>query len=165
MYDACTAEGGDMKMAISTAKKIADAFLHISRENRSEMTNLKLQKLLYYAQAWYLAIYEEVLFDEPIEAWVHGPVVPEIFRMYRHLKWSAIPGTGTPAEPDDVAEHLQEVWNIYGGFNATKLERLTHNEDPWKKARRGLASDVPSRNVISTRSMKEYYSSLLENAQ
>src|ERR1017187_8862366 len=118
MYDARTAERRDMKMAISTAKKIADAFLHISHGNRSEITNLKLQKLLYYAQAWHLVLHEEAIFDESIEAWVHGPVVPEIFRMYSHLKWSAIPGGGAPAEPDYVAEHLREVWNIYGGFDA-----------------------------------------------
>ena len=151
-------------MAVSTAKQIADAVLHISRENRSEITNLKLQKLLYYAQAWHLAFCDDPLFDDPIEAWVHGPVVPEIFRTYRHLKWSPIPNVGRPIESVDIAEHLRDVWKVYGGFNATKLERLTHKEDPWKNARRGLAPDVPSRNIISTRSMKTYYQSLIEDA-
>ena len=79
MHYAENTERRDMKMAVSTAKAVADAFLHISTENRSGITNLKLQKLIYYAQAWFLALHDEALFDDPIEAWVHGPVVPEVF--------------------------------------------------------------------------------------
>jgi len=151
-------------MADSTAKAVTDAFVRLSRENRSEITNLKLQKLLYYAQAWYLVFNDRPLFDENIEAWVHGPVVPEIFRLYKHLRWSPIPDAGAAVDSENIEDHLREVFRVYGGLSATKLERLTHSEEPWKDARRGLPIDEPSRNVISPESMKRYYSTLLENA-
>jgi uncharacterized phage-associated protein len=148
-------------MIESTAKRIADAFLCLSTESGDKITNLKLQKLLYYAQAWRLALRGNALFRERIEAWVHGPVVPEIFRMYKHLKWNPIPDYGTPIDSVSVERHLCEVWKAYASLDATELERLTHAESPWISARRGIAVDEPSHNVISHESMKKYYAGLL----
>jgi uncharacterized phage-associated protein len=145
---------------MTTAKAISDAFLHLALGEPSEITNLKLQKLLYYAQAWHLVFHNKVLFRERIEAWVHGPVVPEIFRMYKHLKWNPIPDSGACIDSKHISDHLKEVWKTYGKFTATQLEMLTHREDPWKQARAGLPPDVSSSSEITTESMKAYYSSL-----
>lgn len=83
---------------VTTASIIAKHILGACKAKQDFITNLKLQKLLYYSQAWHLAIYDEPLFQDRIEAWVHGPVVPSVFREYRSFRWSPIWPT-----PDDDA--------------------------------------------------------------
>ncbi len=143
-------------MAPATANLVAECIISLSHAKHNPVSNLKLQKLLYYSQAWCLALHKKPLFYEEIEAWVHGPVVPVIFRYYRDCKWSPIPDPKVNT-PRQFQSHLEEVWRVYGGFRAFDLERLTHSEDPWKKARAGLASDASSNNIISKSSMRDYY--------
>ena len=100
-----------------TASKVANVFLKLAQEKNEELTNLKLQKLVYYAQAWYLAIYEKPLFDDEIEAWIHGPAVPSIYKMYKKFGWKPI--TTLPQKvilPKNVKEHIAEVMDIFGKF-------------------------------------------------
>ena len=149
-------------MAPSTATHVAEALINLSHEKRDPVSNLKLQKLLYYAQAWHLALYGKTLFNDPIEAWVHGPVIPCVFKQYREYRWAPIFPVHTQSIPKTVAIHLSNVWQVYGKFAAGYLERLTHSERPWKDAREGLPIDAPSHNVISVSSIKAYYSSLLK---
>jgi uncharacterized phage-associated protein len=152
-------------MAETTARRVADAILSLSREQGREITNLKLQKLIYYAQAWFLALKDRKLFDEDLEAWVHGPVVARVFGDFKHYRWSPIIDVGiTSNVSNDVLEHLGDVLFAYGDLSATQLERLTHAEEPWRDARGNLPSDEPSRNVIKTELMKSFYSSMLANA-
>jgi uncharacterized phage-associated protein len=141
--------------------KIADTIIALSRKRSLEITNLKLQKLLYYSQAWNLVFKGKPLFLESIEAWIHGPVVPSMFRRFKEYRWSPI--TCSVEASDDVAiiEHIESVLAAYGKFDASQLERLTHHEDPWIEARRGLEPDAPSRNVISHSAMRNFYSSRL----
>lgn len=146
---------------MSTAKDVSACLINLSHEKGTPVSNLKLQKLVYYSQAWYLAIFKKPLFVEDIEAWVHGPVVPQIFRLYRDYKWSPLPQAGNAAVSTKVRKHLEEVWNAYGNRSAYDLERLTHSEDPWKEARIGLSPDESSHNVIEKDSMRKYYSSRL----
>jgi uncharacterized phage-associated protein len=147
-------------MAPATANLVAERIISLSHEKHNPVSNLKLQKLLYYAQAWNLALNEHPLFEEEIQAWVHGPVVPEVFRRYRDCKWSPIPDS-KDSSSYQFRTHLEEVWKVYGGFTAFDLERLTHSEDPWKIARTGLAPDASSNNTISKSSMRDYYSARL----
>jgi len=145
-------------MADTTARLVADYFLSFFAEHGDPVTNLKLQKLLYYAQAWYLALYDAPLFDEGIEAWVHGPVVPPIYVAFRDLGWRPIPppiNGGTLH--DRPEEHAREVIEAYGGFSAYQLERMTHQEYPWINARRGVPSDEQSHNIITLEDMKNCY--------
>ena len=144
----------------TTASRVAERLINLSHEKRAPISNLKLQKLLYYAQAWHLALFEKPLFEDAIEAWVHGPVVPSVFRQYKEFRWNPIALRETNPLPARIERHLQEVWNVYGKFDASTLERRTHGEDPWKDARGGLSPDESSNAVISRRSMKAYYSSL-----
>lgn len=130
-------------------------------QNSGQMSNLKLQKLLYYAQGWHLGIHEKALFIEPIEAWRHGPVVPKIFHLYREFKWSPIEIDSKPADvPVPVARHLKAILKAYGGWSAAQLEMQSHCEAPWKEARKDLPVDASSRNVITHESMKRYFGRL-----
>jgi len=150
-------------MSVSSADRIADSLISLAYSNRSELTNLKLQKLLYYSQAWHLALFGKTLFEEDFEAWVHGPVVPAIFRKYRSYKWGPIANVSDA--PQDARAHLEEVWRVYGSLSAFDLERLTHSEEPWKQARNGLAPDASSHEVITKRSMQTFYSTVLHEQQ
>ncbi len=150
-------------MPETTAKPVADFLIELSHERREPVSNLKLQKLLYYAQAWFLAFYDKSLFGERIEAWVHGPVVPPIFGEFKRFRWGPIdrPDAILQVSPL-VSDHIAEIMRAYGDFTAGQLERITHSEAPWREARHGLAPDEPSNAIISLESMKAYYQSLLE---
>ena len=151
-------------MSVSTAYQIAESIINLSHYRAAPVTNLKLQKLLYYAQAWHLAINNnEPLFSEDFEAWVHGPVIPSIFRTYKSYKWSPI--DDVPLTQRVADSHLQEVWRVYGTLKAFELERLTHSEDPWKQAREGLAPDASSNELISKDSIYRYYHARLNGRQ
>lgn len=148
-------------MASSTADRVAEALINLSHENEDPVSNLKLQKLLYYSQAWFLAIFKKPLFGEEIEAWVHGPVVPQVFRRYRVCRGSAIPKGDTIGVSTRVLRHIEEIWKVYGEFHGYELERMTHRDRPWKDARRGLLPDESSNRVITKDAMMRYYSSRL----
>ena len=145
-----------------TALQVADYYIRATLDRGEGLTNLKLQKLLYYAQAWSLALYDRAVFDDPIEAWVHGPVVASVFRRFKQYRWNPIT---SPAERESVPvtarPHLDEVLKVYGSFSATELERMTHAEEPWREARGGIPDHQPSRAVISLGTMKTYYSQRL----
>ena|ERR1017187_7822771 len=149
-------------MADYTAEQIADTIIHLSRERGIDITNLKLQKLLYYSQAWHLAFTGEPLFRDDIEAWVHGPVVPSVFRKFRGYRWDTIDCDVHPLDDKRVLDHLNSVLDAYGKVSATSLERLTHNEEPWNAARQGAPIDEPSQNVIDHKVMRKFYSELAE---
>jgi uncharacterized phage-associated protein len=147
------------------AHEIADTIIASSRKRGiADLTNLKLQKLLYYSQAWHLALTDRILFSEDVEAWIHGPVVPRVFGLFKDFRWNVIDCKVHSLEDDTVIGHIDSVLEKYGEYGATQLERLTHSEAPWIYARRGLAPDEPSRNVISTDHMKNFYRSLMIHA-
>jgi len=146
------------------SNKIADTIIALSRNRNLDTTNLKLQKLLYYAQAWNLVFKDRPLFLESIEAWIHGPVVPSVFRRFRAYRWLPITCSVNPCHDVLVSEHIESVLSAYGKFDASQLERLTHHESPWLDARRGLEPDAPSHKVISHGAMREYYRTRLASA-
>jgi uncharacterized phage-associated protein len=148
-------------MANSTANDVAEALISLSYRQDAALTNLKLQKLLYYTQAWHLVFHDDALFNDEIQAWVHGPVVPTIFRKFKEYRWNPLPNTRESKLDSATEALLLEVWKVYGKFDASKLESLTHSEAPWKDARKGLAPDEASHNVISQESMKQFYASLI----
>jgi len=145
-------------------------FIWFAHQHGDTITNLKLQKLVYYAQAWHLAIHDEPLMSAKFEAWVHGPVQPALYRSVKSMcdqGWIPIPLAidRKPRVVEDKEKHLMEVYKVYGGFSAYDLERMTHQEMPWIKARKGLPPDAPSNNVIAESDMKQYYRQRLEQAQ
>ncbi len=125
-----------------------------------EMTTMKLQKLLYYCQAWSLVWDEQPLFEEQIEAWANGPVVREIYDEHRlKFKINHIKGD-TSKLSNTQRETIDSVINYYGDRTSQWLSELTHMEEPWKSARKGLSRGERGNTVISHASMAEYYSAL-----
>jgi uncharacterized phage-associated protein len=122
----------------------------------AEMTNMKVQKLLYYAQSLHLALHNEPLFEEEIQAWRYGPVCPPAYRFYCEFeaKQLPIPGKESLLQLSEKKELLEEVWGYFGGYHAYRLSDMTHGEFPWKKARKGLPPEASSTEPILLNDMK-----------
>lgn len=136
---------------------IADYFIWLANETGSFISNLTLQKLVYYAQAWHLALYDEPLFAEDFEAWIHGPVIPSLYQEYKSFGWQPILKDANPELPENIVQFLDELAQEYFACNGYELERMTHFEDPWNLAREGLPPDEPSDEIIQKVWMREYY--------
>ena len=143
---------------------VADYFLlKIHVGNGDAITNLKMQKLCYYAQAWSLALRDSrPMFSEPIEAWALGPVCPSLYKRFKKYKWQAIDPTALKTRPLDVLseedrELLDGVWNKYGSLSATQLKVMTHAEEPWKKAYDEQVQRSHCNNEIDNKDMQEFY--------
>lgn len=145
-------------MASPSASDVADYIIRWSQDRGEPITNLKLQKLVYYAQAWHLALKKRELFEGDFEAWVHGPVNYPLYQRFKGLRWKPI--VGRPPEPplsDSAIKHIDNVLEVYGADSAYDLERMTHKERPWREARGNLPPDKESRNVIPAKAMRDYY--------
>jgi uncharacterized phage-associated protein len=123
------------------------------------MDSMRLQKLLYYIQAWHLAVTDEPLFAERIEAWENGPVVRQVWRARRDRSTRrSVDQSVEGIALDSVASDLIDlVITGYGSMSGEELSALTHVEQPWKEARKGLPDDAPCREEISTTSMARFY--------
>ncbi len=101
------------------------------------MTNMKLQKLLYYAQGHHLGTSRSPLFNDQIEAWSHGPVVASVYRAYKDAGSNPVVSKNHDFDWDDFTpdqnNFLATIWNSYGGFTAAKLRNMSHAEAPWKE--------------------------------
>jgi uncharacterized phage-associated protein len=140
---------------------IADYLLCECRERGELLTNLKLQKLLFYAQAWHLALKDSELFSEDFQAWVHGPVLLSQYHRFKEYKWHSIAAEISKPELDpDLTGFLDEIVDIFGSETAVALEIMTHKEPPWREARGDLPPHEPCNSYISKQTMTEYYRSL-----
>lgn len=145
-----------------TPLQIANWFLaNIDRQAGDLITHLKLQKLVYYAQAWSLASRGVPLFQEDLQAWAHGPVAPSVFRAFRGHGMDPIPAPArVPSLDPETVELLEEVLDVYGEHSAKKLEMLTHRESPWREARGDLPAEARSDAIISKEAMRTFYGNL-----
>lgn len=131
------------------AKAVANYFLDLAAKNNTSITPMKLQKLIFFAHGWHLAIVGDPLFADPVEAWPFGPVVPSIYHEFKHERSGAITCKATELDLEnfelvelsipegDVAARrvMDRVWNTYGKESAKRLSDLTHLPDtPWDKA-------------------------------
>lgn len=153
----------------SSIEMIARWFL-----NKSSMSNKKLQKICYYAYAWFIEFYNDLedctkedeasinsICSDSFQAWIHGPVCPNLYRKYKEYGWLDIPKSDTkPNVKEDLEDFLQQVWDAYGCYSADELEDISHSEDPWILARKGLPAGEACVNDISKYDILEYYSKL-----
>ncbi len=150
---------------MTTAAKIADYLICKSVKDKKSITNKRLQKLLYYVQAWHLAINKKPLFDDKIEAWIHGPAIRSVYEEYKSYVANPIDkvlnvniatelGIGTVKFVDRIVE-------AYSKYDTATLEFMTHAESPWQEARNGLEINESSNNEISQASMLSYYTDRL----
>lgn len=123
------------------AIQIAGYFIQkANAKTENDLTNLKLQKILYLAQGKYLGQHgvNSPLFEEPIEAWQLGPVVRDVYNAFSACGASPItvldiPDAALVAPAQSVAKHLDAIWDKYGIYSASYLVELTHKQAPWKK--------------------------------
>lgn len=138
---------------------VANELLRLASNSQGDlMTNLKLQKMLYYQQGFHLAYFGTPLFEEVIEAWKYGPVVPVAYRHYEHNGRNGI-------EPDkdlflefcnkEERNLFLRVYDIYSRYSAYGLMEMTHNESPWKDTPVGVG------NVISHEKMESFFKTRL----
>jgi uncharacterized phage-associated protein len=141
-------------------QSVADYFLClVDVESGSAITPLKLQKLVYYAQAWYLAMNEKPLFDDEFTAWQHGPANRELYNKYRSCGYNPIPAPSNrnfDFSNDDI-NFLNSIWDTYGKYDGKYLEHLTHIEKPWEEASKKVTDWITDNVVISKQSMLDYY--------
>lgn len=150
-----------------TYKDIVAYILAYASESGEALTNLKLQKILYYTQAWYLANFSKPLFLEDFEAWVHGPVIPELYHELKIKGSAPIQNTNKLEEikarfDSETIEYLDEVISVYLPFGAYQLELMTHKEDPWIEARKNCDPDERCTEVIKKLSMQRFYGSKIQ---
>jgi uncharacterized phage-associated protein len=120
---------------MTTVADVAHYFLAIQGDEDGEITNLKLQKLVYYAQGFHLAIFDKPLFAEKIKAWEHGPVVPQLWYGYKEWGAKPLPKPSTvPVFDKATQDLLDDVSGVYGQFSAWRLRELSHSEPPWIEA-------------------------------
>ena len=150
-------------MARYTYNQVADWFLS---KDKGGISPKKLQKLVYYAYAWTLTLTNDsadkinnrLFEDGKFEAWIHGPVIRGLYAEYANYGFSGI--TKEPNKTkftDDVEDILNQVWEVYGKYTADQLESMTHQEDPWKKARKGYSPLENCSNKISDEYIFNYY--------
>jgi uncharacterized phage-associated protein len=130
-------------------------------EKHGPLSAMKLQKLVYYAQAWSTVWDDRPLFRERIEAWANGPVVRELYDLHRgQFEVRAWPRGRPEALDGEQRETVDAVLGFYGPRNAQVLSDMTHAEDPWRLAREGLPDGERGSREITLASMSEYYSAL-----
>lgn len=136
-------------------------------EQKGEMTVMKLHKLLYYCQAWSLVWDGVPLFEQRIEAWASGPVIPDLYKLHKgqfvvsaDTSWlNQVVGVELTG---DQTETIDAILEAYGDKDSAELSWLTHHEEPWSGTREGVPLGERSNREISHESMANYYSSLIE---
>ena len=144
--------------ALDIAKKLILKAQNDEPNGGERLTNLKLQKLLYYQQGFHLAFFGTPLFAEDVEAWMYGPVVPAVYDEYSAYGSSALPEVKVPVSlSEDEEELFNEVYDAYREFSAIGLMNRTHSERPWLDA-------VPHDRgtVITQESMMAYFKTQIQ---
>lgn len=141
--------------ALDIANKLLS---HAANSGEGElMSNMKLQKMLYYQQGFHIAYFNTPLFNEDIEAWMYGPVVPCV---YHHFKGHGSMGLESFAEEivlSDIEETLfNEVFDVYGEYSASGLMNMTHQESPWLTTPMGVG------NVITLEKLDQFFKTRLQ---
>lgn len=129
-----------------------------------EVTPLALQKMLYYIQGIYIVLFGTELFNEECEAWAHGPVFKDVYEVFKSFKYNPIDDVRFSMFQNrfkELSDNERKVIDLviesFGMYSGKILERITHDEDPWKDARRNCLPEEPSNEIISKESMKEYF--------
>lgn len=139
-----------------SALTVAEYVIKYSSEHNLEISNLRLQKLLYFLQADFLISKAEPCFRETIEAWDFGPVVPVVYHRYKIFGGSNIPYNGL-LSTEEIAVEDKEIINTLvddcSGYSTSALVKITHSQSPWINSYSPYVS-----NPISNESIKEFFS-------
>ena len=162
-YKKAMAAADRIKNLFSVSDKMLQVIAYVF-EMLEEVTPLMLQKLLYYIQGIYSALYGKPIFPEDCRAWIHGPVYPKVYDLFRDFKYNLIDDArfalieGTEdALTDDEKKVIDLVLNTFGMYGGKILEKITHNEAPWMEARKGFEDSIPSNELITKERIMKYY--------
>jgi len=161
------------------ATDLGQIVTHLVNKKGDTVSNKKLQKLLYYVEAWHLVNFDTALLEEDFEAWVHGPVLPTLYRELKEHGYNDIAVINAEGEEGletdtyiqnliirndlsvDSLELIDAVLAKYGPLSSFTLEMLSHNEAPWIEARGGIPPHASCNTIIPKPRMKEFYSSIV----
>jgi uncharacterized phage-associated protein len=143
------------------ASTVANYFLDLAEAEGKQLSPMQLQKLVYFAHGWYLALTGQLLVNEHVEAWKFGPVFPSLYQAFKQYGGGPILGRAPKPDTDTdsvtvISEAdkriLRRVWEVYGSWSAEQLSQLTHLPNgPWHKTRRQnpnrLGSDIPDSDI------------------
>lgn len=149
-----------------TANAVADHLIALAHQRGDRtLNNMKLQKLLYYAQAWHLAEYDRPLFGARFEAWSSGPVIPAIYWRFKPYGISPLPLVDELPEIDPrTAAFLDQIATEYFPWTEWELHWETHGETPWRNARGNVALAEPCHAELSEDDMRAYFRNLADAA-
>lgn len=162
-YNRAMTAAASLENLFSVSEKMLRVISYVF-EKLEEVTPLMLQKLLYFIQGIYSALYGRPMFAEDCEAWVHGPVYPEVYNLFRDFKYNPIEdarfavlyGTAEKLTEEEkkVIDLVLDTFGVYGGKT---LERITHSERPWREARKGYDDNIHSNAMLKKESISAYY--------
>ncbi|MCM1308946.1 MAG: DUF4065 domain-containing protein [Butyrivibrio sp.] len=162
-YNKAMAAADSLEELFSVSEKMLRVIAYVFKQ-LNEVTPLMLQKLLYFIQGIHSALYGKPIFAEDCRAWAHGPVYPKVYDLFRDFKYNPIDDARfallegaedtLTAKEKKVADLVVNTFGMYGG---KALERITHNEAPWKNARNGYGDSIPSSELLSKKSIMSYY--------
>jgi uncharacterized phage-associated protein len=147
------------------ATSIANFFIRKGIEDGKPIDQMKVQKLVYFAHGWYLAITNKPLLNEAIEAWRFGPVIPSLYHSLKYSGNQAITSTisvrkdPTIDETDpEVQAYLNRIWNLYSPLSGIQLSNITHEEEtPWARIAKEFNNQIPADKDIDNESIKQYF--------
>ena len=158
------------------ASELAHIVTHFLNQKGDTVSHKKLQKLLYYIDSWHLVHFDTAIVDEDFEAWVHGPVIPTLYKELKEFGFNNIQVTNNEDVYDSIESEINDIIKKnklnedqlelidtvllrYGNFSSMELEMLSHSEKPWIEARQGVAPHQFCKNKISKANMKKFYAS------
>ena len=165
-YKKAIAAADSIESLFSVSDKMLGVIAYIF-EKLEEVTPLMLQKLLYFIQGVFSALYGKPIFKEDCRAWVHGPVYPEVYALFRDFKYNPIDdarfalldGT-TDALTTEEKKVINLIVDTFGMYGGKVLEKITHNEDPWMDARKGYGDSIPSNEILPKDGIMRYYAGI-----
>lgn len=151
------------------AKAVANYFLDLANSDKEGISPMKMQKLIYFAHGWCLAITKRPLIKERIEAWEYGPVISSIYQEFKEFGNESITrharsidinsfSFNTPRIPKDRENKklLNKIWEVYGVFSAVKLSKMTHQPGtPWDETRELYGTS--KNTIIDDEMIREYF--------
>ncbi|MCR5249241.1 MAG: DUF4065 domain-containing protein [Lachnospiraceae bacterium] len=162
-YRKAFAAAESMEGLFSVSDKMLSVIAYVF-EKLEEVTPLMLQKLLYFVQGIYSALYGRPIFEEDCRAWLRGPVYPEVYELFRDFKYDPLDDArfallegSEGALTEEERRVVDLVVNTFGMYGGKVLEKITHNENPWMEARKGYGDSISSGELLPKDRIMKYY--------
>ena len=144
---------------MSSVHSVADYFLLDAAERGQRIRHMRLQKLCYYAQGFYVALYDRPLFTEPLAAWQYGPVAPALWSRFHQFRSKPIPVPETRSTTSTLSQDDQDFLDLViarlDGYPDWDLSHATHQEAPWRDAR--LAMKDGAAGEIGVQALRNWF--------